>query len=293
MTQNDRAFGVSGTCPDLDTLADLHAGVLDDSSARILREHVAGCASCPQVLGALDATVASLAALPAVQMPAEVAARIDHALAVEAGRVGLSDDLTSSLAAAPPMPASNVHRLPTHPHPAAPTAPESSGAGATNVASLSEHRAKRAGRGRLLLAAAAAAAAVGIGAVVITQGDDDPAGTQADKQTEQTEQTAGAAPGDAQAFSSPKDVLEKGAIENGEVSEDIAGPMAEQSARLKCYNSINPRPSYAPEAVQAGTYDGKDAYAFVFPTKDPQKITMIIVNAADCSDTLTTVDGTR
>jgi hypothetical protein len=68
----------------VDLLADLHAGVLDEETANALRPRVEADPDARAVLEALDATMADLASLPPIPMPADVAARIDAALAAEA-----------------------------------------------------------------------------------------------------------------------------------------------------------------------------------------------------------------
>ena len=287
------AGGVSGACPDLDTLADLHAGVLDATTASTLREHVDSCSDCAAVIAALDATVMSLGAMPRVEIPVDVAARIDSALAAEAGRVGLSDDTTSALAARPPTAPTSDRRLGAVPAAQTPSVP--SGATGGTVTSLAAHREKRRfGSGRMLLAAAAAAVVVGGGAVILGQSGGDSPSHQADQQSSRpaSPNTAEERP-DVQAFAAPKDVLQAGAIENDQVSEEVAGKMAEKTARAQCLNQIVPRPASAPEAVQQGTHDGKAAYAFVFPTDNENIVEMIIVDAADCSTTLDSVTGPR
>lgn len=70
-----------------DTLADLHAGVLDDETTARLWERVHGDAGAREVLAALDATTADLAALGSATdppIPHGIADRIDTALAEEA-----------------------------------------------------------------------------------------------------------------------------------------------------------------------------------------------------------------
>lgn len=67
--------------PELDTLADLDAGVLEGSAAQRVAAHVAGCARCGQVMAALGGVRADLRALPAPPLPAAVAARLDATLA--------------------------------------------------------------------------------------------------------------------------------------------------------------------------------------------------------------------
>lgn len=67
--------------PDLDTLADLDAGALDPAAAEDVAAHVGDCARCAAVLAAFDTVRADLLALPAPQMPAPVAARLDAVFA--------------------------------------------------------------------------------------------------------------------------------------------------------------------------------------------------------------------
>jgi len=68
----------------LDLLADLHAGVLDPPEAGELRRRVESDPESRATLAALDATQRALASLPRPRMPADVAARIDAAIAREA-----------------------------------------------------------------------------------------------------------------------------------------------------------------------------------------------------------------
>jgi hypothetical protein len=81
MTADERRTGPPTGHADLDTLADLHAGVLESAEADRVREHVDGCRQCAATLEALDAVQGRLRALPAPAMPAAVAARLDATLA--------------------------------------------------------------------------------------------------------------------------------------------------------------------------------------------------------------------
>ncbi|MGI5285263.1 anti-sigma factor family protein [Nonomuraea polychroma] len=78
---------------DLDALADLAEGLLDAASASRVREHLAVCDPCGELLADLAAVREVLAATPTPAMPMGVALRIDKALAAEAesrrGGVGL------------------------------------------------------------------------------------------------------------------------------------------------------------------------------------------------------------
>ncbi|MEU7895374.1 zf-HC2 domain-containing protein [Nonomuraea sp. NPDC049152] len=76
---------------DLEILAELAEGLLDASTAEQVREHLAACDPCGELLADLAAVREVLAATPTPAMPMGVAMRIDQALAREAsgGRVGL------------------------------------------------------------------------------------------------------------------------------------------------------------------------------------------------------------
>ncbi|MDQ1748831.1 MAG: hypothetical protein QOD07_3094 [Frankiaceae bacterium] len=65
----------------LDQLAELDEGIAANADA--LRRHLDGCAACRARAGQLNASRALLSTLPAEAMPADVAARIDAALAAE------------------------------------------------------------------------------------------------------------------------------------------------------------------------------------------------------------------
>lgn len=71
--------------PSFDELADLDAGGLDEASTATVEAHLAsGCRRCTEVLTGLSAVRADLADLPPERIPADVAARLDDALAAAA-----------------------------------------------------------------------------------------------------------------------------------------------------------------------------------------------------------------
>lgn len=72
---------------DLDAIADLEEGLTDPADAGRQRAHLDGCAACGDTRARLAATRASLAGLPAEPMPADVAARLDTALAAAGGTI--------------------------------------------------------------------------------------------------------------------------------------------------------------------------------------------------------------
>ncbi|MDQ4039362.1 MAG: hypothetical protein M3313_13680 [Actinomycetota bacterium] len=75
--------------PNLDVLADLSANLLPAAQDRSVRAHAEGCADCTQVLRALDQTGHDLRWLPPISMPADVIARVDAALDLEASAVSI------------------------------------------------------------------------------------------------------------------------------------------------------------------------------------------------------------
>ncbi|MFD1932784.1 anti-sigma factor family protein [Nonomuraea mangrovi] len=78
---------------DLEILAELAEGLLDAATAGQVREHLAVCDPCGELLADLAAVREVLAATPTPAMPMGVAMRIDQALAREAsgGRIGLAE----------------------------------------------------------------------------------------------------------------------------------------------------------------------------------------------------------
>ena len=84
MSGEYRRAGAPQGPPSLEELADLHAGVLDEPTAAELRRRVDADPEARQMLDALDATSAELRDLPPLEMPGDVSARIEDALAAEA-----------------------------------------------------------------------------------------------------------------------------------------------------------------------------------------------------------------
>ena len=98
----------------VDVLADLHAGVLDAALADRLWPRVRQDPDAVAVLDALDATRAELSGLavaPAAPMPAHLAARLDAAIAVEAGtRFGTPIQAPQRIAPAPVLDLARARR---------------------------------------------------------------------------------------------------------------------------------------------------------------------------------------
>ncbi|MFJ3219724.1 hypothetical protein ACIPLC_27885 [Kitasatospora sp. NPDC086801] len=155
--------------PSVDELADLAEGLIESADdARTLHRHLAGCAECRETADALGEVQALLGAVETPPMPADVAARLDAALAA-ASPAATAEAENGPLAAsrsAAQAPAARAATAPVAPpsRPAAPTGP-----------GRPRPRRRRVG---LLLGAAAALAAIGLGGALLLhpagQGDQHP-----------------------------------------------------------------------------------------------------------------------
>lgn len=75
----------TGEHPEVSEISDLTDGLLSPSRSADVREHLAGCPLCDDVYASLEEIRALLGTLPGpLRMPADVAGRIDAALAAEA-----------------------------------------------------------------------------------------------------------------------------------------------------------------------------------------------------------------
>ncbi|MFF8769956.1 zf-HC2 domain-containing protein [Kitasatospora sp. NPDC015120] len=146
----------AGAHPGADELADLAEDLLPPVEADALRRHLAGCAECRETADALAEVRLLLAGAGPEAMPADVAARIDAALAAAA-----EDAPAPAPAPSPPLPAPSPRPAPA---PTAPTAPPARPA-ATGPGRAARPRRRRA----LLLGSAAALLALGLGGVLLAR----------------------------------------------------------------------------------------------------------------------------
>lgn len=146
--------------PDVDELADLAEGLLGPARTTEVESHVADCADCASTIAAVRSVPALLADLPVPPLPANVAARIEAALAAQVReRTGQSVGSAS--------PAGETGSRPPNP------APESMPPQEATVSDLSSIRERKGGAPprwrRLVLAAASVAVVVGGAALVAPQ----------------------------------------------------------------------------------------------------------------------------
>ncbi|WP_188307208.1 zf-HC2 domain-containing protein, partial [Streptomyces sp. CBMA123] len=157
--------------PSVDALADFAEGLIEPAeAARALRRHLDGCAECRETAEALAEVQTLLGAVEPEPMPADVAARLDAALA-EAAR---TDHRVAAEAAERPREAPSAARPTDTPATpvrsvTAPSAPPSRPATASGPGRPRPRRRRFA----LLLGTAAALAAVGLGGALLLNHPDD------------------------------------------------------------------------------------------------------------------------
>jgi hypothetical protein len=261
MTAGQRPAQAPPPHPELDTIADLDAGVLDDAEAERIAAHVATCARCGQVLAALGGVRAELRALPVPPIPAAVAARLDSTLA-ELSAAPRDARTDRSVAAAAPAPA----------------------------ADLAAARDRRWRRLKAATGAAAAVLALVVAGASITSlvragggGSDSSAGggggqgeprTSLEQDDSAAAQGAAPAPTSLPALPSFDRTTLRAALPSIEASAELArvpdarksgpaGAMADAALRTACAKTI-PGNTGVLRAVRWISYDGQPAYVFVF-----------------------------
>jgi hypothetical protein len=280
--QPDRTARPDGPHPDLDTLADLDAGLLDPAAAERLSAHLAGCTRCSRAAGALVAVRAELHALPAPPLPAAVSARLDATVAQVARTEPPGSTASGVNGSAPAGMAQPDDRSDGNGPP-----------GGRSVGGLSAARARRRRRlglssGAIAAAFALVAAAASVTALVQYTGGSDGVSSGASVQSEGRGGAAPSAAGPGIAADSDRAAPQAASasvasytrqtlpgslpsIERDSTVEVItrlgetgpAGAMADPARRGVCEKTIVQRKGDL-RAVRRITYDGKAAYVFVF-----------------------------
>ncbi|MET9296684.1 hypothetical protein [Streptomyces sp. NPDC003077] len=257
--------------PEVAEISALTDGLLPPARTAAVRDHLARCSLCGDVHASLEEIRGLLGTLPGpVRMPADVAGRIDAALAAEA----LLDATTPAPGThvsreTPPLDTISVSRETTsrtrpEGHPRAATGP-----GRPSPAPRG-HRPRR--WPKILLGTAAAVAVLGVGGIVV--------------------QNLSASPednGQPQATASPErtDVALKNRVHallttvHTEVGARSASPFREKDPLPACVRQGTGRPE-APLASAHEAYEGKDAYLVILPhPSDPDQVSVYVV-AASC-----------
>src|SRR5690606_11297338 len=244
----------------VDVLADLHAGVLDEQEAAELWPRVNADPGARAIIEALESTKADLsgfAALDVVPMPADVAARIDAALAQE----------------------QQARRQASQQ--AQPTAPQQGSPGGTpqdsNVVSLDAARArrnKRLGWGMGLLTAAAAVIAAAV--VVLPNMSNDPDGS--DQLAEPTSPQA-TQPAEPPSLAVDSDNLSAAVGEITGVRD--FGPLGDEQRLDACLAANGIDPAVQPVGFRPATIDGEEAVLVLLSTGNLGQLRLLAL-APDC-----------
>ncbi|MFJ3909821.1 anti-sigma factor family protein [Streptomyces vinaceus] len=285
--------------PDVSEISDLTEGLLSPVRTAEVRRHLGDCSLCADVHASLEEIRGLLGTLPGPpRMPADIAGRIDAALAAEA----LLDSTAPRMAAAPP---SDVSRETS---PATPSAPDTRRPAGHPAGATGPGR-RRARRRIAVLAGLAGAAACALGVFLagnlIGTGSPDTAARRS-----ATNSTAEALAGDtytAQGLQdSVRQLLASGpgaktappgeqqnntyGMENTTPSPKLApgdGNRTTASSVPDCVQNAIGRPD-TPIGVERGSYQGTEVYLLVLPHPgDSARVDAYLV-AASCTDTPST-----
>lgn len=276
--------------PEVSEISDLAEGLLPPGRSADVRGHLDGCALCSDVRTSLDEIRNLLGTLPGPpRMPADIAGRIDAALAAEALLDSTAPAAVPRGTAAAPFPPAPAPAAADRPSGHAP-APAGPGRG----------RARPRRRwARTLLVTASTAAVLGLGGVLLHSLD---TGSTAHDTAQQDAATHGVAqqPGgsaEAKRNSSDADALQSrvqdllgtqpsiaaGTSESPALGSDTPAltPLRTQSVPLPpCVRSGIHR-SEQPLASAHEPYEGTDAYLVVLPhTGDPAHVDLYVVDAS-------------
>ncbi|MFD0163338.1 anti-sigma factor family protein [Streptomyces decoyicus] len=284
----------TGEHPEVSEISDLTDGLLSPSRSADVRQHLAGCPLCDDVYASLEEIRALLGTLPGpVRMPADVAGRIDAALAAEAlldatapggGGAHVSRE-TATLSVAVSRETDELPRRATPPARPSGRPRGSSGPGRQSPGGRSS-RARR--WPRILLSSAAAAAVFSFGGLLIQNAAVD--GTQAKSPgrttatpKETTDRAAGLTA--ASLGSHVHDLLaSKGSHKSPEIG-----------TRTSPESTLRGGADTVPSCVRLGTgrtetplasshtrYQGKDAYLVVLPDPANAKRVSAYVVSSSC-----------
>lgn len=283
--------------PDVSEISDLTEGLLSPSRTEDVREHLAGCEICSDVLSSLEEIRAFLgSAFPAVEsMPADVADRIDAALTDEARGLAPSAAPTST---------ADVSR---ETEPAVPVKePADRPAGHSRAATGPGRPAARRRRRNAVIGAALGAAVVSVSVLLLQNGTS----SQGSAGLKAADQPASASSEGSQAFS--QSTLEEqvhsllGSRTSAASPQDSSGKEQIPSADTKSSpqsdstNSSSPQaPLRAPSvtvpscveqgigrnaaalAIERGSYEGAEAFLVVLPhSTDATRVQAYVVDAS-------------
>ncbi|WP_052390649.1 anti-sigma factor family protein [Streptomyces sp. NRRL B-24484] len=276
--------------PDIEALADLAEQLTDPADEPALRRHLDDCAECADTFAALAEVRALLGEAEVPPMPADVAERIDSALAAAGS--------TPRTAAAPPAGQAPDRTGAPRGASAPPSAPTAGRPGGSAPGGTGPGRARRR-RVRLLLATVTAAAAVGFGALLLplsgtgggssAQAPADSAARPAAGAAQKPALTGGTAfEDDTLAAQARQLVRAAAAAPTSRAPEGLAQPDRSESpgttagnAAPACAAALTGRGDRAPLAAAPGRYHSAAVTALVYPDGSDRLDVYLIT--PDCS----------
>ncbi|MEV7277137.1 hypothetical protein [Streptomyces sp. NPDC093111] len=268
--------------PDVSEISDLAEGILSPSRGAVVRRHLDVCSLCADVRTSLEEIRGLLGTLPGPpRMPAEIAGRIDAALAAEALLDSTAPDTTA-----------HVSRETSRGRPAEPTptpAPDRPVGHSSASTGPGRPRGRRRRRGAVL-GAALGAAALGLSLFFLQSGVLNGGGSGAQSTSDTAASAAGTARFDglpveaaAQAllqqdstFKAPQDSPESLTTQNGG-----DGQKRQLAAPLPACVQAGTHRSDPVLGFRQGDYQGRDAYLLVLPdTADSTRVQIFVVDAS-------------
>ncbi|MFJ2632620.1 hypothetical protein ACIO6U_11795 [Streptomyces sp. NPDC087422] len=265
--------------PEVAEISDLAEGLLRPERATEVTEHIAGCSLCADVRDSLEEIRGLLGTLPGPQrMPADIAGRIDAALAAEALLDATTPDVPRGTSRPSPKPAPT----PTHVPRGTSTGPDGHASG-----SAGPGRTGRRWR-RGLLVAASAVVVVGLGVTIYHVGDDT---------TSQSDATASSKKADTVADPiavQVRELLDEAAPNHAAGESDspmLSGPgVSSEGATMSPDRAVPTIPPCVLKATQRTgpalaaereSFHGTDSYLVVLPhPSDASAVDAFVVSAA-------------
>ncbi|MCX4824352.1 hypothetical protein OG883_31755 [Streptomyces sp. NBC_01142] len=275
--------------PDVSEISDLTEDLLPPSRTADVRRHLDDCPLCADVRASLEEIRGLLGTLPGPhRMPADIAGRIDAALAAEA-----------LLDATAPEEVAHVSRE-TGPAPQQPgTAPADRPAGRARAATGPGRSRPSRRRRTAVLGAAFGAVAIGVSVLLLqsVQTTEDAAKKDAGVSSAAGDQRDFSAPGlqgRVQALLAPSPEKANPKVEKGPSVDRHVSPFSPKStpdtAVPSCIQKGTGR-AEPPLAFERGKYEGTHAYLVVLPhSTDSSKVEAYVIDAA-CVDTAPTPTG--
>ena len=275
--------------PEVPEISDLSEGLLTPERGAEVRLHIAGCALCADVLSSLEEIRGLLGTLPGPQrMPADIAGRIDAALAAEALLDATRPDVPRGTSPSGPT------RVPRE------TSPGSGGhtgrgTGPGRSGGTGIHPSGRRRR-RLFLAAAGIASALVLGTVVYEAGSGQTSGSSDSSASAMKSGKAGVSSGDSVAsevrrlLGDPNTATEPASpmiphhADTPMLSQGTTGAGQDSDSVPSCALKATHR-SQTPLAAERDVFRGQEAYLVVLPHAGDASLVDAFVVSASCTPT--------